>query len=75
MSCTTRKSSAESALRTLFTFGSDMNGFSPIMYMPRTEPWSAADTISVTVRPGLPESGTPHAASKRSRTSSSSTRW
>jgi len=29
MSCTTRKSSADSALRTLLMFGSDRNGFSP----------------------------------------------
>ena len=38
MSCTTRKSSALSALRTLLMFGSDRNGFSPIMYIPRTPP-------------------------------------
>ena len=32
-------------------FGSERNGFSPIMYMPRTPPVSAAATISITVSP------------------------
>ena len=62
MSCTTRNSSAASALRTLLTFGSERNGFSPIMYMPRTPPLSALPTISVTVRPGLSSSSRPHAS-------------
>ena len=51
MSCTARKSSALSALRTLLMLGSDRNGFSPIMYIPRTPFFSAAPTISVTVSP------------------------
>src|SRR6185437_4575355 len=51
MSCTTRNSSLDSALRTLLMFGSDRNGFSPSMYMPRTPPLSAEPMISVTVRP------------------------
>ena len=64
MSCTTRNSSAASALRTLLMFGSERNGFSPIMYMPRTPPLSALPTISVTVRPGWASSSRPHAASE-----------
>jgi hypothetical protein len=75
MSCTTRKSSVPSALRTLLMFGSDRNGFSPIMYMPRTPPCSAEPTISVTVRPLLGSSSRPHASSKRSRTPGASTGW
>src|SRR6478672_2073922 len=46
MSWTARNSSALSALRTLLMFGSDRNGFSPIMYMPRTPPVSADATLS-----------------------------
>ena len=53
MSWTTRKSSAARALRTLLMFGSDRNGFSPSMYMPRTPPFRAEPMISVTVSPRL----------------------
>ena len=53
MSWTTRKSSAASALRTLLMLGSDRNGFSPSMYMPRTPPLRTEPMISVTVRPAL----------------------
>ena len=56
-------------------FGSERNGFSPIMYMPRTPPLSALPTISVTVRPGLASSGRPHAASNFSCADALSTRW
>ena len=61
MSCTTRKSSADSALRTLLMLGSDRNGFSPSMYMPRTPPLSAEPMISVTVSPllGIQVGGAP----------------
>ena len=62
MSCTTRNSSAASALRTLLMFGSERNGFSPIMYMPRTPPLSALPTISVTVRPGWRRAAAPGAS-------------
>ena len=61
MSCTARKSSALSALRTLLMFGSDRNGFSPIMYIPRTPLLSAAPTISVTVSPRTWSSSRPQA--------------
>ena len=56
-------------------FGSERNGFSPIMYIPRTLPWSAAPMISVTVSPRSRSSSRPHASSKRSRASSSVTSW
>ena len=75
MSCTTRNSSAASALRTLLMFGSERNGFSPIMYIPRTPPLSAEPTISVTVRPGFASSSRPHAASNFSCAAALSTRW
>src|SRR5205809_1063732 len=52
MSCTARNSSLLSALRTLLMFGSDRNGFSPIMNMPRMRPSSAPCMISTTVNPG-----------------------
>ena len=61
MSCTTRNSSAASALRTLLMLGSDRNGFSPIMNIPRTPPFRAEPMISVTVSPRLgSRSGVPH---------------
>jgi hypothetical protein len=77
MSWTTRKSSAASAFLTLLMFGSDRNGFSPIMYMPRTRFPSAAVMISTTVSPGSGSSGSdiPHAAWKRARTAGSPTGW
>ena len=53
MSCTTRWSSAASASRAWSTSGSDIAGFSPMMYMPRILPSYAAFMISTTVRPGL----------------------
>ena len=56
-------------------FGSERNGFSPIMYIPRTPPLSALPTISVTVRPGLASSSRPHAASNFSCADALSTRW
>ena len=75
MSCTTRNSSADSALRTLLMFGSDRNGFSPIMYMPRTPPSRIEPMISVTVSPRSGSSSVPQASSKRARFSSLSTPW
>ena len=63
------------ALRTLLMFGSERNGFSPIMYIPRTPPCSAEPTISVTVSPRLGSSSRPQVSSKRSRTPSASTGW
>ncbi len=76
MSCTTRNSSAASALRTLLMLGSDRNGFSPSMYMPRTPPLSTEPMISVTVRPRLgSRSEVPHAFSNRALTPGSSAFW
>jgi hypothetical protein len=76
MSCTTRNSSALSAFRTLFTFGSERNGFSPIMYIPRTPPWRAEAMISVTVSPRSGSSSRPPQASENfSRASSRVTSW
>ena len=73
MSWTTRKSSAASALRTLLMLGSDRNGFSPSMYMPRTPPLSTDPMISVTVSPRLgSRSRVSHARSNLARTSGSS---
>ena len=57
-------------------FGSDRNGFSPSMYMPRTPPGLSTDPmISVTVRPRLGSSCVPHACSNRLRVASGSTPW
>ena len=76
MSWTTRKSSAESALRTLLMFGSDRNGFSPSMYMPRTPSGSSTDLmISVTVSPRFGSRVVPQASSNRNRIFSTSTPW
>jgi hypothetical protein len=76
MSCTTRKSSAASALRTLLMFGSDRKGFSPSMYIPRTPPGCSTDLmISVTVSPRSGLSGVPHACSNRRCVASRSTPW
>ena len=77
MSCTTRNSSLASALRTLLMFGSDRNGFSPSMYMPRTPPLSAEPMISVTVRPFASGPGppVPHACSNLALTPGSSAFW
>ncbi len=55
-------------------FGSDRNGFSPIMYIPRTPPFNAEPMISVTVRPlTASRSVSPQAFSKRARVASSAT--
>jgi hypothetical protein len=76
MSWTTRKSSDVSALRTLLMFGSDRNGFSPSMYIPRTPPGCRADLmISVTVRPRFGSRLVPQASSKCRRVASRSTPW
>ena len=75
MSWTTRKSSAARPLRTLFEFGSEMKGFSPMMYIPRISDLSAAAMISTTVRPGFGSSETPQASSKRARIAGSATDW
>ena len=76
MSCTTRNSSAASALRTLLMLGSDRNGFSPSMYMPRTPPLSAEPMISVTVSPRTgSRSLVPHACSNLAFTPGSSAFW
>ena len=75
MSCTTRKSRFDSALRTLFEFGSDRKGFSPIMYMPLIAPASAFFMISTTVRPACGSSLASHAFSNFRRTSSAVTAW
>ena len=53
MSCTTSISSAASAWRACATSGSDIAGFSPMMYMPRIVPACTASMISTTVSPGL----------------------
>ena len=53
MSCTTRWSSIASDSRAWFASGSDIAGFSPMMYMPRTLPALIACITSTTVRPGL----------------------
>ena len=76
MSCTTRKSSALSALRTLLMFGSERNGFSPIMYIPRTPPVQRrADDLGDRQARAWGRARAPQAASKRSRTPSASTGW
>jgi len=57
-------------------FGSDRNGFSPSMYIPRTPPMSTEPMISVTVRPCCGSSPlTPQACSKLARTGVESTFW
>jgi hypothetical protein len=56
-------------------FGSERNGFSPIMYMARTPPLRIEPMISVTVRPRSGSSSVPQASSKRARVSSRSTPW
>ena len=56
-------------------FGSDRNGFSPIMYMPRTPPLSAERDDLGDGQAALGVELAPHAASKRSRTPSASTGW
>ena len=65
MSCTTRWSSIASASRAWSTSGSDIAGFSPMMYMPRISPFFAAFMISTTVRPGFGSSSRPQSRSKR----------
>ena len=56
--------------------GSDRNGFSPNMYMPRTPSGLSTDPmISVTVRPRLGSSSVPQASSNRLRVASWSTPW
>ncbi|MCY1545783.1 hypothetical protein D9M68_817400 [compost metagenome] len=74
MSCTTRWSSDASASRACSASGSDIAGFSPMMYMPRTSPRSIACMTSTTVRPGWRSSGMPHSASKLAIATGSSTR-
>ena len=64
MSCTTSISSSASAWRACATSGSDIAGFSPMMYMPRIFPACTASMISTTVSPGFGSSGPPHSASK-----------
>ena len=57
-------------------FGSDRNGFSPSMYMPRTPPLSADPMISVTVRPFFgSRSWAPQAVSNLALTPGSSAFW
>ena len=51
MSCTTRCSSFASASRAWSWSGSDIAGFSPMMYMPVISPSWTASMISTTVRP------------------------
>ena len=63
------------AARACPTSGSDIAGFSPMMYMPRTLPAYAASMISTTVRPGLVSSFAPQSFSKRLFASGLSTRW
>ena len=62
-------------LADLVDVGSDRNGFSPIMYIPRTPFFSAAPTISVTVSPRSWSSSRPQARSKRSQAAGRSTGW
>ena len=67
-----------SASRAWFASGSDIAGFSPMMYMPRTVPALIAFITSTTVRPGrsssVPE-GNPQALSKRERAAALETCW
>ena len=57
MSWTTRCSKWASAARACSTSGSDIAGFSPMMYMPRISPRCTASMISTTVNPRLSSSG------------------
>ncbi len=78
MSWTTRCSSAASDSRAWFASGSDIAGFSPMMYMPRTVPALMAFITSTTVRPGRSSSepaARPQALSKRERTAALETCW
>jgi hypothetical protein len=68
-------SSFASASRAWFASGSDIAGFSPMMYMPRMSPASIAWMISTTVRPGFGSSVAPHSFSNFARRPSLSTRW
>ena len=63
MSCTTRCSRCASAPRAWLRSGSDIAGFSPMMYMPLISSACTASMISTTVLPRLGSSVTPHAAS------------
>ena len=65
MSCTTQWSSAAIASRAWSTSGSDIAGFSPMMYMPRISCFFAAVMISTTVRPGSGSSGIFQSVSNR----------
>ena len=75
MSWTTRNSRLASALRTLLTFGSERNGFSPRMYIPLMSPSYAASAISTTVSPLVGDSSRPQAVSNFARIAASSTGW
>ena len=78
MSWTTRCSSAASDSRAWFASGSDIAGFSPMMYMPRTVPALIAFITSTTVRPGRSSSvpaARPQALSKRARAAALETCW
>ena len=63
MSCTTRCSRCASAPRAWFKSGSDIAGFSPMMYMPLISPACTASMISTTVLPRLGSSFLPQAFS------------
>ena len=73
MSCTTRCSRCASAPRAWFKSGSDIAGFSPMMYMPLISSLWTASMISTTVLPRFGSSFTPHAASYFPRISAFST--
>ena len=62
-----------SASRAWPTSGSDIAGFSPMMYMPRISPWWTAFMISTTVSPRSGSSEVFHAVSKVSRISAPAT--
>ena len=74
-SWTTRCSSIASPARACAVSGSDIAGFSPMMYIPLIFPACTASMISTTVRPFSASSARPHRSSKRARISSASTDW
>ena len=75
ISCTTRKSKLRKACSTCCVFGSDIMGFSPMMYMARTCPSNAAWVASTIVRPGLSgKSSSPQTLATLRRGSSTLTR-
>ena len=66
ISCTTSIFKAASPARAWAASGSDMAGFSPMIYMPCISPRLAASIISTTVNPAFLSNGIPHSFSNRS---------